>query len=239
MIMEMPFKVARRALFLSRSLSLHQTIKQKRNASSIALSPLCDWPKEKHQDDDANAQQLYSFSSPLSPLRCRWLSSRSGGGGGGWSGARGYDITMESLKFGSRPKVIMDGYTPAGFLVYNTVKKVDTDQKSDGDGAFYFHGSIMAFPFGCFLWKVATVDDITLESLYPVMLHRPAIECLFIGCEQQLPLSELDRIRLAFLKQNIVVEQMSVGNAMGTFNILNAEDREVAVALCVASTEDE
>jgi uncharacterized protein len=225
-MMRIPFKTNKRALLLShRSLSLHQTVKQKRNASSVVPFQLCDWQKERRVE---NVKNTHHYRRCLS----------SGGGGGSWSSTRGHDITMESLMFGNRPKVIMEGYTPVGFHVYNTIKKIN-DQDPD-DGSFHLYGSIMAFPFGCFLWKVSQIKDITLESLYPVMLHRPAIECLFIGCNthdghQQIPLAEMDRIRLAFLKQNIVVEQMDVGIAMGTFNILNAEDRQVAVALLVDS----
>ena len=45
--------------------------------------------------------------------------------------------------------------------------------------------------------------------------------------------AEWKRIQQALSKgnNNIVVEKMSLSNAMGTFNILNAEDRQVAVAL--------
>jgi uncharacterized protein len=228
-MMGMPTKATRRALLLSRSLSLHHPVKQ-RNVSSIVSPLLCDWLKEKRGKNTP--------SLPRVGRRC--LSS------GGWSGVRGHDITMESLKFGSRPKVILEGYTPVGFHVYNTIMKTDQhhhqeQEDGDGDGSFHLHGSIMAFPFGCFLWKVSTAKDITLETLYPVLLHRPAIELLFIGCDknQQIPAAEMNRIRLACMKRNIVVEKTSVGNAMGTFNILNAEDRNVAVVLLVATTDDD
>ena len=39
-------------------------------------------------------------------------------------------------------------------------------------------------------------------------------------------------------KKHIVVEQMNVMNAMGTFNVLNGEDRRIAVAIVVGD-EDE
>jgi uncharacterized protein len=38
-------------------------------------------------------------------------------------------------------------------------------------------------------------------------------------------------------KRHIVVEQMDIMNAMGTFNVLNGEDRRIAVALLVADEE--
>jgi len=41
----------------------------------------------------------------------------------------------------------------------------------------------------------------------------------------------MDRIKLAMNAKNIVVEKLDLSNTMGTFNILNAEDRQVAAAL--------
>ena len=100
------------------------------------------------------------------------------------------------------------------------------------------NGSILAFPYGCFLWKVSDVEDLTLESLAPVLLHRPTLDYLFIGVNSgDPPVGEMNRIRKALQRQNTVVEKMDLSNAMGTFNILNAEDRQVAVALVMDPRE--
>ena len=84
-----------------------------------------------------------------------------------------------------------------------------------------------------------------MESIVPpVLLHKPTLEYLFIGHnhypgdkKSKIETTELDRIKQALLPQNIVVEKLDLANAMGTFNILNAEDRRVAVALIMDTTE--
>lgn len=156
-----------------------------------------------------------------------------------WGASRGHDITMESLTMaGNRPKVILQGYSTEGFVVTNQVKKVDPNAEIDS-GALHLNGSVLAFPHGAFLWKVNRPEDVTLESLSAVILHRrPKLEYLFIGCNKWIPLPELMRIKSAMSEVGIFVENLDIGNAMGTFNILNAEDRPVAVALVVDSTDD-
>lgn len=154
-----------------------------------------------------------------------------------WTGARGHDITYESLTFGtSRPKPILESYSPTGFDVMNVIKKVDPNVK--GSGILHMNGSIIVFPLGCFLWKVESPKDVNLASLAAVFLHEK-IEYLFIGCNDNVPLEELGKIKAAFKKKNIVVEKMNLANAMGTFNILNAEDRQVAAALVIDKTEED
>ena len=97
------------------------------------------------------------------------------------------------------------------------------------------HGSIIAFPFGAFLWNISGPDDVTLESLAPVILHRPKLEYLFIGCNEPIDQGQIARIQAAI--PGIVVEKMMISNAMGTFNILNAEDRPVCAALVLDPNE--
>ena len=156
-----------------------------------------------------------------------------------WGASRGHDITMESLTMaGNRPKVILQGYSPEGFVVINQVKKVDPNTEIES-GALHLNGSVLAFPHGAFLWKVTRPEDVTLESLSAVLLHRrPKLEYLFIGCNGWMPLPELNRIKSAMSEVGIVVEKLDIANAMGTFNILNAEDRPVAAALVVDSTDN-
>ena len=102
------------------------------------------------------------------------------------------------------------------------------------------NGSVLAFPFGCFFWDVKSIEEVTLESLAPVLLHRPKLEYLFIGANGgQIPSYEMTRIRAALQKRNIVIEKLDLSNAMGTFNILNAEDRQVAVALVMDPRDEE
>ena len=153
--------------------------------------------------------------------------------GGKWSGERGYDITHESLYFGgrdARPKIVLDGYGPTGFNVSNMIKNM-TNKKQE-DGSIFLHGSIMAFPHACFFWNVTRRQDITMESLSPIILYQPKIEILVIGCNHTIPNQQLFHIYNEMQdRYSIAVEKVELHNAIGTFNFLNAEDREVAVAL--------
>ena len=93
--------------------------------------------------------------------------------------------------------------------------------------------------------------EITLASLSPVLLHqKPSrIAYLFIGINPSSSgdgtVNALDaRIRPAFQQiqnvmykqHNVVVEVMDLLDAVGTFNVLNAEDRMVAAALLLDPT---
>ena len=94
---------------------------------------------------------------------------------------------------------------------------------------------------------------ISIESLSAIALLRPQIEYLFIGCnsshENGARITNLNEIQYYFrhihsnknnnnTHRGIVVEQMPLYNAIGTFNLLNAEDRSVAAALMVHDDND-
>jgi uncharacterized protein len=181
-----------------------------------------------------------------------------------WTGARGHDLTGDLLLQGGggqRPKVIVTAMAPTGFDVHNAVKRVvvvpddDTttpntpEYSQDNSGVLHMNGSILLFPSGCFLWNVHSMADLTLESLAPVILHRPKLDYLFVGHDQS-NITGSAAVRAAAATENhvrplqealrshgIVMECMGLSNAMGTFNILNAEDRQVAVALILNQDE--
>jgi hypothetical protein len=70
-------------------------------------------------------------------------------------------------------------------------------------------------------------------------LHRPKLQYLFIGCDHNVPFYRLQDIQKYYYNHGIVVEKLDLADAMGTFNILNAEDRDVAVALVRNTNEAE
>ena len=150
---------------------------------------------------------------------------------------RGQDLLAGSLDWGDTPKVILDAYSASGFDVINVIHKVDENEESDGSGAIHMMGSVLAFPHACFLWNVTCIDDVTVESLAPTILYRPKLEYLFIGSNIPMSQERLNQIKTEFRKKAIVVEQFNVGDAMGTFNILNGEDRPVAAALVLHNDE--
>lgn len=128
-----------------------------------------------------------------------------------------------------------NAHTPIPGMEINQRDYRSSDGGDDQPHTLLMNSSVIAFPNSCFLWNsVSKPKDVTLESLSIIRLLKPSIEFLFIGCDEPLPPRELNKIKKALKeKSDIVVEQMDVMNAMGTFNILNGEDRRIAVALVV------
>lgn len=152
--------------------------------------------------------------------------------------SRGQDLLADSLSYGSRRKIVLESYAPSGVDVRGFIQVGTSPEEGQlqGEGRIvHMAGSIIAFPDTCFLWNVKSYPspDITLQSLSIVQLYSPSIEYLFIGCESPIPHNSLITIKRELRKRDIIVEQMDVMNAMGTFNILNGEDRRVACCVCI------
>ncbi len=154
---------------------------------------------------------------------------------------RGTDLLADSLAHGPRRKIVLESYAPSGFDVKGLIivgdQPGEEDESTGQDKLVHMNGSILAFPDSCFLWNVNNLKDVTYESLSAVQLYNPLVEYLFIGCDGPLPPRELNRIKREFRKKDIVVEQMDIMNAMGTFNILNGEDRRVVAALLLGDRD--
>jgi uncharacterized protein len=163
-----------------------------------------------------------------------------------WQG-HGTDLLGDSLSHSNYgiPKVILHGHSSTGFDCDKILKKVDMGDKSldKSMGIAHLNGSILCFPHSIYMWNVKELDDLTIESLSPVAMHRPKLEYLFLGSNEPIPPDLISNIReeLAIENSQLVVEPMDLANAMGTFNILNAEDRRVCAALILnenPKTED-
>lgn len=153
--------------------------------------------------------------------------------------SKGQDLLADSLSFGSKPKIILDSFYPdTGIDVHGMLRflgpTLDTTEQVN---TLLMNGSVIVFPHSCYLWKPSSAKEVTLESLSMIVLCKPSVEFLFIGCDSPLPPRELNRIKKEMKKKHIVVEQMDVMNAMGTFNVLNGEDRRIAVAIVVPTAE--
>ena len=156
---------------------------------------------------------------------------------------RGTDLLADSLAHGPRRKIVLESYAPSGvdvkgFIQVGAQPDDDDDGSSGDDKLVHMNGSIVAFPDACFLMNIKTAEDVTLESLSVVKLYQPTVEYLFIGCELPLPPSEMNKIKSEFRKKDVVVEQMDIMNCIGTFNILNGEDRRVACVLVVDPADE-
>lgn len=155
---------------------------------------------------------------------------------------RGTDLLADSLAHGPRRKIVLESYAPSGVDVKGFIQvgeQPDDDDNAPGeDKVVHMNGSIVAFPDACFLMNIHTPEEVTLECLSVVKLYQPTVEYLFIGCKHPVPPSEMNKIKAEFRKKDVVVEQMDIMNCIGTFNILNGEDRRVACVLVVDETEE-
>lgn len=154
---------------------------------------------------------------------------------------RGTDLLADSLAHGPRRKIVLESYAPSGIDVKGLVHVGDSPEEDDNigeDKIIHMNGSIVAFPDACFLWNIKKPNEVTLESLSVIRLYEPPVEYLFIGCDKPIDPKELARIKKEFRKTEIVTEQMDIMNAMGTFNILNGEDRRVSCVLVIDTDEE-
>lgn len=104
-----------------------------------------------------------------------------------------------------------------------------------GNGGFRFadmshRGSLLCLPTGMHAWNVVSPADITPDSLAPVFAAADLIDVLLIGLGADiaaLPREVRDLLRA----RNVIVEAISTGGAVRTYNVLLAEQRAVAAAL--------
>ncbi len=107
--------------------------------------------------------------------------------------------------------------------------------ESYGDGRFriggaVYEGSVLVLPERSLAWPIAAIEEISLDSLAPVIAAAAELEILLIGCGPRLALVPED-LRQALREAGVVVEPMDTGAACRTYNVLIAEDRPVAAAL--------
>jgi uncharacterized protein len=142
----------------------------------------------------------------VKPFTCRGFS---------WQG-HGTDLLNDSLAYsaGGVPKIILHGYGTTGVDVVNMIKNKDPSdmELKESGGVVHMAGSILAFPAGCFLWKVRTPEDLTLKSLAPILLYEPKLEYLFLGSIDSIPPAKIQQLRedLAAAGVVMVVEPMDV-----------------------------
>lgn len=104
-----------------------------------------------------------------------------------------------------------------------------------GNGGFRFadmshRGSLLCLPSGMHAWAAASAGDISLEALGPVLEQADDIDVLLIGMGSEIGFIPA-AIRDAFRAKGVIVEGISTGSAIRTYNVLLAEGRAVAAAL--------
>ncbi|MCD7061047.1 Mth938-like domain-containing protein [Pelagibacterium xiamenense] len=90
-------------------------------------------------------------------------------------------------------------------------------------------GSLLCLPSGMFAWEVERPEDVTLASLDRVLAHEE-LDVLLVGLGSDIAAID-PAIRGAFREKGIIIEAVSTGSAVRTYNVLLSEDRAVAAAL--------
>jgi uncharacterized protein len=104
-----------------------------------------------------------------------------------------------------------------------------------GAGGFRFadmshRGSILVLPSGIMAWAPTDGRGLTPEDFAPVFAESGAVELLLLGTGLDIvPVSEA--VRWRFREAGIRFDVMQTGAAARSYNILLAENRQVATAL--------
>jgi uncharacterized protein len=104
-----------------------------------------------------------------------------------------------------------------------------------GNGGFRFagmshRGSLLCLPTGMQAWDVADKDQVTVETLAPVLALADDIDVLLIGIGPDIAAIPRE-LREALRERQVIVEAVNTGSAIRTYNVLLAEQRAVAAAL--------
>lgn len=104
-----------------------------------------------------------------------------------------------------------------------------------GDGGFRvsgvrYEGSVLILPEKTESWSLEDIGGISLDSLASLTKNSDEIEILLIGCGDGMAYIE-DDIRSSLREKGIVIDAMSTGAAVRTYNVLLLERRRVAAAL--------
>ena len=109
---------------------------------------------------------------------------------------------------------LINGYGDEGFRV---------------SGARY-EGSVLIMPEKTQSWPLSDISELSVESLSLLTPAAAEIEILLIGCGNGMVFIEED-LRTHLRAHGIVVDAMSTGAAVRTYNVLLLERRRVAAAL--------
>ncbi|KAF2077165.1 hypothetical protein CYY_001550 [Polysphondylium violaceum] len=109
----------------------------------------------------------------------------------------------------------IDAYSDAGFSVNKVL----------------IPGSIAVMPDKLFLWDIHSYKDITAETLALIDLVDPPLEFIILGTGKNIEPIPHDTILKIQSHYKVSVEIMSTFNAIGTYNILAEEGRNIAAFL--------
>ena len=106
---------------------------------------------------------------------------------------------------------------------------------SYGDGGFRisgvrFEGNVIILPDQTIEWSLQAIEDLSIESLQPVLDADPSIEILLVGCGKSMAFID-EGLRSQLRGRGIIIDSMDSGAAVRTYNVLLLEKRRVAAAL--------
>ena len=104
-----------------------------------------------------------------------------------------------------------------------------------GDGGFRFagmshRGSLLCLPDGIWAWRVTKVEDLTQEALALVFARLDALDFFILGtgnAHWNAPAA----LRVRFRDAHILLDTMTTGPAVRTYNVMLLESRRVGVGL--------
>ena len=91
-------------------------------------------------------------------------------------------------------------------------------------------GSLLCVPSGIYAWHSAPSGPVQVSDLDRVFHEAEEIGVLLLGSGTD-PLAVDGELRARCREAGIVVESMTTGSAVRTFNVLLGDDRPVAAAL--------
>jgi uncharacterized protein len=108
---------------------------------------------------------------------------------------------------------VIERYAASGFRVSGVV----------------YHGPVLVFPDRTAPWSIDNASEVTWDSLAPVIEHGD-VQILLLGLGRSMRAVPA-ALRTALRRAAITLEAMDTGAACRTYNVLVAEDRQVAAAL--------
>jgi len=120
---------------------------------------------------------------------------------------------MDLIPLHSAGRQLIERYGPTGFRVAGVI----------------YQGPLLVFPDRTLSWTADCAAAVTWESLRPVIEHG-AVQILLVGLGRRAE-TLASPLRAELRRAGIAIEPMDTGAACRTFNVLVAEDRQVAAAL--------
>ncbi|MFT6659181.1 Mth938-like domain-containing protein [Maritalea sp.] len=104
-----------------------------------------------------------------------------------------------------------------------------------GNGGFRFDdmshiGSLLCLPTGMHKWPVSKSSALENMDFSPVFELHDQIDVFLLGTGNDIAFLD-EEIRQQFRERNIIIEPMSTGAAVRTYNVLMAEKRAVSAGL--------